>query len=524
MCLRSASEAGTLAGSTPEERYDAFVDHTLTPSFEAELSTGFPLLVPVLRRAVRRTVDHTLAVLAHFRADRPRLAPVGVDTADRLVRIEYAASDRHRRGRSVTILVLESGRRVVHKPRDLTVDLAFQRLVAWVNDAAGTDLRTCGVVPGSDTADQHGWMEFVEGGVPTEDQRLGYFEQVGELTAVLHLLNGHDMHHSNVVCDGRGPVAIDLESLLRPVLAEPTAGPTAGHRAPSPVETAGAVMDASVQSIGILPTRVANGAGGSVDLGGIGYTDGVLSPYKSLVVRNPHREDMSLGLEQVVLRNREHAPTLVPESAEVPAVADALDRGFTRVWDAVADHRDEVLTLVRESFTGGRVRYIHNPTAWYAQLLRLAAGPRFCSDLADRSLALQRVALSRSDADPRLSRSELRDLAEGDVPYFSVRVDSRTLQDGADLRVGELLARTPLSVVVERIATHDDDRPRAAAAPDAAHPGEQAAARRRPHGHRAPRRTTPRSRGARRPRARAPPGPTHRRRAGRHPARRHPAR
>lgn len=447
VCLRAASGAGALAGSTPEERYDAFVAHTLTPSFEAELTDDFPLLVPVLRRAVRRTVDHALAVLTHFRADRHQLAPAGVDPSDRLVRIEFAASDRHRRGRSVTILVLESGSRVVHKPRDLTVDVGFQRLVETVNDLAGTDLRTCGVVPGSDRADHYGWMEFVDTVVPTEVQRLGYFEQVGQLTAVLHLLHGHDMHHSNVICDGHGPVAIDLESLLRPALADPLADPA------SAFETARAVMDASVQSIGILPTRVANGVGGSVDLGGIGYTDGVLSPYKSLIVRNRHRDDMSLDLEQIVLRNRQHAPTLVPESAEVPAIADALDRGFTRVWDAVAQHRDEVLALVRDAFTGGRVRYIHNPTAWYAQLLRLAAGPRFVGDLGDRMLALQRVALSRPDADPRLSRSELRDLAEGDVPYFSARVDSLTLVDGSDLPVGELLARTPLSLVTERIAT-----------------------------------------------------------------------
>ncbi len=436
--LHRSARAGVLDGATPEARYDDFVRRTLEPAFEQELSRDFPLLVPAMHRAAARTVAQVVAVLDHLETDRPLLAPLGVGAQDRVVRLEVAAGDRHARGLRVQVLHLDSGRRLVHKPRDLGVDSAFQRVLTAVRTWSGAQLRTCEVL----SREGYGWMEFVDSAPTAPQEELAYFERVGELTALLHVLVARDVHHSNVVSDGRGPVAIDLETLLHPVLPE--------DGAPAPGSALGA-LDGSVAAIGILPMVVANGAGGQIDLGGVGYRDGERSPFRSLVVRDRGRDDMRLVLEHQVLTGRRHAPTVGTGSAAAADAADALDRGFTRVWRAMAAHRQELRHLVASAFAGTRVRYLHNPTALYAQLLRLATHPAFQRDAGQRLLALQRIGLSRPDADPALARSELVDLAEGDVPCFSALVDGTELDDALGRPTGVHLAEPPLAGALRRI-------------------------------------------------------------------------
>ena len=442
--IRELSAAGALLGSTPRERYEDFVARSLTVDFERELADAFPLLVPLLRRAARQAVDHALSVLERLGADRPLLTSLNVAPGDPLVGLDLGAGDAHRGGQSVAVLTFASGARLVYKPRDLRVDAAFQRVLAVLATWGATDLRTCAVLP----RQGYGWMEFVPTAAPADDAELPYFERVGQLTAVLYLLGARDMHHSNVVCDGISPVAIDLETLLHPAIEARTGEGTAPD--------ASEVFEDSVLRIGLLPTMVGNGTGRAIDLGGVGYRDGELSPYKSLVIRNRGRDDMTLALERRRLEGREHAPTVRPDSADVRAVAAAAERGFARAAAVALHNRERLHALVSACFTGTTVRYIHNPTAHYSQLLRLVTHPLFNRDPVARGLALQRIGLSRADDDPRLCRSEIRDLMEGDVPYFCVAVDRLVVADSAGRPLGELLEEAPLVTALRRIGALDE--------------------------------------------------------------------
>lgn len=447
--LRKMSKADELAGDSPEERYEDFLRQSLTTDFECNLTSSFPLLVPSLRRASHRSVNRMLTMLQRLSDDWTALSNLGIASGDTLARVDICAGDSHSGGQTVMILDFASGRRLVYKPRDLSVDAAFQTVLQAVNEWSATDLRTCRVI----VRDEYGWMEFIETAATAPAAELAYFERVGQLTALLHVLTARDMHHSNVVSDGRGPVAIDLETLLHPVFGVP-GGPS------NDPDSAYASLEESVWAIGILPTVVSNGDGGQIDLGGVGYRDGVRSPFKSIVVRNRGRDDMSLGLERQVLTGRHHAPTVSADAENVADIADAVDRGFGTVWAAMTAHRHELRDLVRREFTGARVRYIHNPTSLYSQLLRLVTHPNFVSDPADRLLALQRIGLSRSAADPELARCEIRDLAEGDIPYFSVVADQRRIDTSDGEAVGVLLDEAPLKAALRRIddlgATQED--------------------------------------------------------------------
>ena len=97
---------------------------------------------------------------------------------------------------------------------------------------------------------------------------------------------------------------VDLETVMHPRLA------------PASPEGATAMDDLEdgVSATGLLPYVVVHD-GQAADVGALGTSEGVMSPYKSLVVRNPGRDDMEAVLEQVPMPAGHPTPT-VPRDDE----------------------------------------------------------------------------------------------------------------------------------------------------------------------------------------------------------------
>ncbi|WLQ34215.1 type 2 lanthipeptide synthetase LanM family protein [Streptomyces castrisilvae] len=438
--VNRARERGVLTGSTPQERYRSFVRQAVDSSFEEAGGLAFPVLrglVPLLVRNERVAVGEVLRRLAADRADLARV--LGLDPADRLVSLGAAEGDTHHHGRSVGVLTFRSGRRVVHKPRDVSCEAAYERLVPALNARYGTRLAAARVL----RCDGYGYVEYVEA-EDVADVSARFLRESGELAAVLYLLNARDMHFENILPTRRGPVPIDLETLLHPERL---------HHGPVPEApgNAYAAIGGSVYGIGILPL-VMPGKGpdaGHIDLGFLGGQGRGATPFKSLRFENPYTDRISLVLRSSAAAERRTVAGAVTE-ARVRELGRCMAEGFTRLYRAVLADREGWTGLLRRTATGARVRYVHNPTALYGQTLRMTSGPAALDGTGTYLALLKRVAIASKSGDRPLVRSEIRQLAERDVPYFTVAADGTDLCDGSGAPVGSSFDSSPLQQALDK--------------------------------------------------------------------------
>ncbi|WP_250007697.1 type 2 lanthipeptide synthetase LanM family protein [Actinoplanes sp. M2I2] len=440
--VNHARKHGRLAGTTPQDRYRDFVERSVATSFEAVSGLSFPVLPDLVRIVVRNERAAFAELTARLAADRAAIAEAfGIHPDDRLASLGRAEGDTHHHGRSVGVLVFESGARLVYKPRDVSCEAAYVTIARELNSRIRTDLATAAVLerPG------YGYVEFV----PTQDvagRSEAFMRASGELAAVFYLLNARDMHFENILPTRRGPVPIDLETILHPERVH--VGPT-----PEAPGNAYTTISQSVYGIGILPLVLAgkNPGSGHVDLGFLGDSGQGDSPFKAMQFDQPFTDEVRLVFRAAAAAERTTVVRALTED-ETLTLGRCMADGFTRVFRAVMDDPDAWSALLRKAVAGIQVRYVHNPTALYVQTLRMTAGPRSLEGPEPYVALLKRIAIASKTSDRSIVRSELRQLAERDIPYFTVAGTGTDLLDGDGNPTGAHFAASPLDLALAKAA------------------------------------------------------------------------
>ncbi|MEU7239510.1 type 2 lanthipeptide synthetase LanM family protein [Streptomyces sparsogenes] len=440
--VNHARRQGRLVGADPAERYRYFVDQSVRHSFEALSGLPFPVLRSVTRVVLAYEAHNFRELCLRLSADRDAIAATfGIGPADQVVSCGFADGDAHHQGRSVSVLGFRSGRKLAYKPRDVSCEAAYAVIARQANDWLGTSLVAAEVLerPG------YGYVEYVAA-EDVADISARFMAASGELAAVMYLLNAQDMHFENVVATRRGPVPIDLETILQPARLHPGAPEetpdNAHHR-----------LTQSVYGIGILPLLMAgrDEDSGYVDLGFLGEQGGGESPFKSVRFEAPFTDEVRLTLGRQAAEERRTVVGTLSQD-EVHALGERMASGFVRVCRAVMSDKERWTALVRGAAAGARVRYLHNPTAVYAQTLRTASSARAMNDRASYLAALKRVAMASRPAARAIVRSELRQLAGRDIPYFAVGASDVALMDGEGTEVGAVLPVSPIDAAVAKVA------------------------------------------------------------------------
>ncbi|GCD97070.1 type 2 lanthipeptide synthetase LanM family protein [Embleya hyalina] len=436
VAVNHARRGGLLRGADPAERYAYFVEQAGRGRLEDWTGLEFPVLRAVTRTLLRTEADSFRELCGRLRADREAIGSTfGIDPTDVIVSCGFSAGDTHHHGRSVCLLAFGSGRRLAYKPRDVSCEAAYAVLVDALNDRLGTSLVAARVLD----RDGYGYVAYVEA-ADVSDRAAEFMYESGELAAVMYLLNARDMHLENIVATRRGPVPIDLETILHPERNH--VGPTAQIRG-----NAHETIGQSVYGIGILPLVLSGKGedGGHVDLGFLGDQGRGDMPLKTMRFEDAFTDRVRLSLETQAVGER---PTVVGDLSEreTHALGERMASGFTRVCRAVMADREGWNDLLHRTMSGVRIRYIHNPTMLYGQLLRMASGAGAMDDESAYLAVLKRIAIPSTTSAPEIVRSELRQLAERDVPYFIVAATDVILRDGDGAAVVAAFPEPPIDL------------------------------------------------------------------------------
>ena len=436
--LNRARARGQLTGRTPSERFAEFAAH---PDLDA-LFAEYPVLARLLAQACQQAVAAHLELLDRLANDRKDIVATLLDGRDPgpLAKIESTGGDAHQHGRSVALLEFADGRVVVYKPRPLDLHAHFNDMLDWMNARVpGLGLRKVALLRG----DGYGWQEFVTATACHEVTGLSrFYQRQGALLALLYAVDGSDMHYENLIAEGDQPVLVDVETLFHPTMQVDTA---TGH------DPAAQELVRSVFRTALLP-QVMLGENGSMDVSGLGGDKGVF-PTDGVGWDGAGTDSMRLVRRPVAMRGGRNRPRLGEQEAEPRDYQAALLTGFQAGYDAIVEHRAELVALLR-GCERDEVRFVARPTQLYATLLDESTHPDVLRDALDRDSVFDLLWTDSLDdaVRRRLVPHEIADLWAGDVPMFTCRVGSRDVFSATGVRLPKLLATSGLTAAEAKIA------------------------------------------------------------------------
>jgi type 2 lantibiotic biosynthesis protein LanM len=443
--LHACRDSGQLVGENSQQRFADFVRQLCEPERLAVVFATYPVLARRLAQTTVHEADAIAEILTRFAADREHIVGAILAGADPgpLREIVPSGGECHQNGRLVRMLRFADGRRVVYKPRGIEAQHHLANLMARLN-AAIPELasRTPAIVarPG------YGWMEFIAHSPARDGDGVTlFYQRLGALLALCHVVHATDMHCENLVACGDQPVVVDAETLFHPVLPSP-------RRAADPAARALAV---SVARTGLLPSFELIGDG-PADISGFG---GDVTTASRTVVdwEAPGTDQMRLMLRPARLTNARNRPWVTGETFAPDEYRDAILYGLGRAYRAISRDRSGLTALMAASGTMD-VRVVLRPSRGYQTLLDRMNDPEMLRDALECDQLFD--VLWTEAADDRLrwmvAKHEATELWSGDVPLFHCRPDARDVSTGTGAKLVEVLETPPLSRAVETVAALDE--------------------------------------------------------------------
>lgn len=413
---------------------------------------------PVLRRLVplilRRWSENAREILEAFHRDRQEIDTLNGSTSpSSIASIGLGLSDPHHGRKTVAIITLTSGGRVVFKPRPISSEVAFMGILAFLNQQAGHQLfRTMRVL----ARPSYGWCEYVaHSAVKSDDEARLLYRRTGALLAVLYAFRTTDCHAENLMTVDGYPMMIDLETLMHPDYDLMFEGGSEGF-APSPLYQ-------SVVRIGLLPW-IPMGSG-DIDLSALGF-NGEAVPSSEARYENLGTDTMQLVSTPLPLRMAGLQPPF-PRQLDRGAIVECLQEGFLEGYELVRAARDEFLlnhalvSLMRTCET----RFVPRNTHAYGWLYQRGLDAHALRSGVDRSLefeALFRAAMKGPSANKwyALAEAERCALEDLDIPRFTVTCGSRDLRVGVDIVLKDAFDSSPWDRTLQQLTSlsHDDMR------------------------------------------------------------------
>jgi lantibiotic modifying enzyme len=360
-----------------------------------------------LRVVVDSWIETQGEMLRRLARDRAEIASQFQAGARRVLSLDLDLSDRHHGGRTVAAVTLDSGLKIVYKPRDIGIEAWFANFQERLNElgAPFPFLTLRSVV-----REGYGWSEFAAHSRCADDDQLHrFYRNAGSLLCLLHLLRATDGHFENLIACGERQVFVDAETLFQPSLA---AGdgisvlrtgmlPRFAPAAPSPAPDFGALSCVTPQSVPV-PIPVSPG---SEKGPGDRLETAVLTPETNV--------PFPAGMEAA------------PEAFTPETFVDEMIDGFCQTWQFAAANRDAVLEAMNGA-QPGLIRYVVRDTLSYYQSIVAA----LCAGRLD-GLALPRLTGSKAIFAP-LEESEQEALRRLDIPRFNLAASDTSLGGVAD--------------------------------------------------------------------------------------------
>ena len=432
--------------------YDKFVAEMKAGGFR-RLFTDKPVLLRVAATIARQWINVSGEFVIRLDADLAaiRRELLSCNARSRVAAIAGDLSDPHNNGRSVRIVRFEDGGRVVYKPKDLRLDVAWHALVQRLNwEGAPVQLKAARAI----ARKGYGWTEFIaHTGCADAEGCRRFFNRAGAWLALFHCFCGNDMHQENLIAAGEHPVPVDLETILQAEAEEHKSGEAEAQA----FEAAMEIIDNSVTTVGLLPVYAKSPNNDVFAMGGMvsDLTSGIRLSWSN--INSDTMRPVKSKKDGNALANLPHV------DGRAASLGDHID-------DFIAGFEDYARFLLPRTqeprqgemfagFAGAVVRKVVRPTRFYYMLLRRLKDHRSMGDgvmWSAQADFLTRLADwdKNHDAFWPLQRAERAAVLALNVPYFVLPCDGQEVRDATGISVH---MKTPSGLARARVRTRGFD-------------------------------------------------------------------
>lgn len=326
---------------------------------------------PVIAKLIAISYSNWGASITEFMSrlvkDKKRLSDNFFKGEDLGLLVKYIgdAGDVHCEGRSVVLLTFEGQKKIVYKPKDLSITNTYFKLLDKLNSHLSLSLLTRKV----DVREQYTWEEFIEYKECTStNQFKDFYKRLGMITRLFQLLGARDFWLDNLIAHGSQPVFIDLEMVIQNQKDEKNDLLLTEKIALEQIEE-------SVIKIGIisLPTPIGFGVKFE-DLGTLTAIKKFSSPFKLDLTTN---NQLGFELEKskdgyISWEKDDYLPRIGSVYAKTSDYMEDFLAGYEEMNTVLVQLKDKLLrkNSIISQFNKALLRYIHRDTWTYMRLIK----------------------------------------------------------------------------------------------------------------------------------------------------------
>ncbi len=418
---------GMIKCDTEEEGQKQFNEMMTDPELLTNLYNSYPELIRIIELRSRWFVNMARELICGTEKEIDNIRTKINENVRIIKDISFSEGDSHREGRMVCIIKFNDDIKIVYKPRALETEDAFNSIINYFNENGNNkNYRKLKLFKYHTTATQ-GWTEFINfEPCDNESEVHDYYTKMGEFLCIIYMLNGKDFHSENIICSKSDPILIDLETLLHSLVFEN------GALIEGACSEAIKVVDRSVMKTGFLPMQIVNPKNKKkLEVGAMGRQREQESPFISVTAVRDENGEIKLEKAFGKMSYDNCSPVLNGKKQDAVHFLEDVMNGFELIYKQVCENKEEFIKLITDLFTSKINRVIVRSTNVYDQIVRTSYHPLLLRNAWDRKMFLLKI-LSVTETDKicsQLVRSELRDMFNGDIPYFMCRSEENELLD-----------------------------------------------------------------------------------------------
>lgn len=403
-------DRGKLKGSNTKEEYDYFCENIVgSREFMQKLFEQYPVLERCITERAMCLQDYYTEVIENFQKDKDLMSKVVCrgKKVNKIVSVIGSNSDLHHRGKQVLKILLDSGDRVLYKPRSMENEKVYEELLQHISESIGITQYQYPIL----TFGNHSWCTIVEYDCcHTRKQLEEYYRRLGVQLFLVYLLGTKDLHCENIIASGQYPVLIDLEALTH--MQNNQSRNTAEQEVKYQISQ-------SVLFTGLLPFYMWNQKEKGIDVSAINGMSGQEYPFEIPVVVKGRTSEMQITYKRPHSQKSYNQAKLEDKFIDPAEFETEIAEGFCKAYELVADQKEKFGKIIEE-WEGIQSRILIADTQYYSMLLSASYHPELMRNGADREVFLYSLWRGKSEKDDAIVKAEVKDLLSGDVPYFYI--------------------------------------------------------------------------------------------------------
>ncbi|MEF2291127.1 type 2 lanthipeptide synthetase LanM family protein [Virgibacillus dokdonensis] len=330
------------------------------------------------------------------------------------VKINYIAVDKgdtHNNGKTVVVLFLNNGTKLVYKPRNLESDIFYYKLLKKFNYDNNSKLKT----PKIFNYNSHAWQEFIDyTNCNTTKEIESYYYHLGIHIFYTYMLRSNDIHYENIISTSNNPVIIDLETIM-----QGTINFDHNHVIKN---NPFCLNDSILQSLLFDYATSFNGEGITF-LGGT--TNQTLAPKTEEILVDKNTDTMRYVYKEYFTNKSINIPKYKEKFMEIYSFKEEVLRGFNTAYLYTVKNKQEFKEIL-SIYPTFNVRYVLKPTYTYATYIEFLKQSHSKSSTELYSI-LQNSNVHYKSKDI-ITNLEYKSLLNYDIPYFTVNIDEKSIK------------------------------------------------------------------------------------------------